>query len=321
MSIIRAFALVLGLFAAATAQAQGSYPNRAIRIIVAVTPGGTSDLIARGVAKLMAEDLGQSVIIENRPSASSLVGTQFVAKAAPDGYTLLHMANTFAVVPSLMASPGYEIKDFVGISLTGIVPKIMSVNLAVPVNSVDELIALARSKPGQVTYASAGLGGTAHMSAELFSNQVGLRMIHVPYKGASQAVTDLIGGQVMMMIDEMTSSLTHVRAGRIRPLAVTSRNRSPLLPNIPTVDEAGVKGFEDSTFTGLMAPAGTPVEILNRLNASVQKAVRQQALRDSFLDLGVELTASPSPEDFTNYVRREFEKKAKVIREGKIKID
>ena len=321
MSIIRVFALVLGLLAAATAQAQGSYPNRAIRIIVAVTAGGTSDLIARGVAKLMSEELGQSIVIENRPSASSLVGTQFVAKAAPDGYTLLHMANTFAVVPSLMASPGYEIKDFVGISLTGIVPKIMSVNLAVPVNSVDELIALARSKPGQVTYASAGLGGTAHMSAELFSNQMGLRMIHVPYKGASQAVTDLIGGQVMMMIDEMTSSLTHVRAGRIRPLAVTSRNRSPLLPNIPTVDEAGVKGFEDSTFTGLMAPNGTPAEILNRLNAAVQKAVRQQALRDSFLDLGVELTASPSPDDFTNYVRREFEKKAKVIREGKIKID
>ncbi len=321
MAIIRVFIVVLSLLAAAAAQGQGTYPNRAIRIIVAVTPGGTSDLIARGVAKLMSEDLGQTVIIENRPSASSLVGTQFVAKSAPDGYTLLHMANTFAVVPSLIANPGYEVKDFAGISLTGIVPKILSVNLKVPVNSVEELIALARSKPGQVTYASAGLGGTGHMSAELFSNQLGLSMIHVPYKGASQALIDLVGGQVMMMFDEMTSSLTHVRSGRIRPLAVTSRARSPLLPNIPTVDEAGVKGFEDSTFTGLLAPAGTPLEILNRLNASVQKAVRQQALRESFLDLGVELTASPSPEDFSNYVRREFEKKAKVIREGKIRIE
>ena len=321
MTIIRAFILVLSLLAAAAAQGQAPYPNRAVRIIVAVTPGGTSDLISRGVAKLMSEDLGQSVIIENRPSASSLVGTQFVAKSAPDGYTLLHMANTFAVVPSLIANPGYEVKDFAGISLTGIVPKILSVNLKVPVNSVEELIALARSKPGQVTYASAGLGGTGHMSAELFSNQLGLSMIHVPYKGASQALIDLVGGQVMMMFDEMTSSLTHVRSGRIRPLAVTSRARSPLLPNIPTVDEAGVKGFEDSTFTGLLAPAGTPLEILNRLNASVQKAVRQQALRESFLDLGVELTASPSPEDFSNYVRREFEKKAKVIREGKIRIE
>lgn len=321
MAIIRVFIVVLSLLAAAAAQGQGTYPNRAVRIIVAVTPGGTSDLIARGVAKLMSEDLGQTVIIENRPSASSLVGTQFVAKSAPDGYTLLHMANTFAVVPSLIANPGYEVKDFAGISLTGIVPKILSVNLKVPVNSVEELIALARSKPGQVTYASAGLGGTGHMSAELFSNQLGLSMIHVPYKGASQALIDLVGGQVMMMFDEMTSSLTHVRSGRIRPLAVTSRARSPLLPNIPTVDEAGVKGFEDSTFTGLLAPAGTPLEILNRLNASVQKAVRQQALRESFLDLGVELTASPSPEDFSNYVRREFEKKAKVIREGKIRIE
>ena len=321
MSIIRVFVCLLSLFAAAAASAQGAYPNRPIRIIVAVTPGGTSDLIARGVARLMQEDLGQNVIVENRPSASSLVGTQFVARAAPDGYTLLHMANTFAVVPSLIASPGYEVKDFVGISLTGIVPKILSVNPAVPVNSVDELIALVRSKPGEVTYASAGLGGTGHMSAELFSHQLGLRMTHIPYKGASQAVTDLIGGQVMMMFDEMTSSLTHVRSGRIRPLAVTSRSRSPLLPNIPTVDEAGVKGFEDSTFTGLMAPAGTPVEILNRLNASVQKAVRQAALRERFLELGVELTASPTPEDFSNYVRLEFEKKAKVIRDGKIKID
>ena len=321
MLFIRVFLVVLSLLAAAAAEAQAPYPNRAIRVIVAVTPGGTSDLIIRGVAKLMSEDLGQSIIIENRPSASSLVGTQFVAKAAPDGYTLLHMANTFAVVPSLLANPGYEVKDFTGVSLTGIVPKILSVNLTVPVNSVEELIALVRSKPGQVTYASAGLGGTGHMSAELFSHQLGLRMIHVPYKGASQALIDVIGGQVVMMFDEMTSSLAHVRSGRIRPLAVTSRARSPLLPNIPTMDEAGVKGFEDSTFTGLLAPAGTPVEILNRLNASVQKSVRQPALRASFLDLGVELTASPSPEDFSNYVLREFDKKARVIREGKIKID
>ena len=321
MSTIRSFALVLSLLAATVVQAQGTYPNRPIRIIVAVTPGGTSDLIARGIAKEMSDDLGQSVIIENRPSASSLVGTQLAARAASDVYTLLHMANTFAVVPSLLANPGYEIKDFVGISLTGIVPKILSVSLSVPVNSVEELIALARSKPGQVTYASAGLGGTGHMSAELFSNQLGIKMIHVPYKGASQALTDLMGGQVMMMFDEMTSSMTHARSGRIRPLAVTSMTRSPLLPNVPTVDEAGVKGFEDSTFTGLMAPAGTPVEILNRLNASVQKAVRQQALRQRFLELGVDLVASSSPEDFSNYVRREYDKKAKVIREGKIKVE
>ena len=221
----------------------------------------------------------------------------------------------------MLADPGYELKDFTGISLTGVVPKILSVSPSVSVNSVEELIALARSKPGQVTYASAGLGGTGHMSAELFSHQLGLKMVHVPYKGASQALTDLIGGQVMMMFDEMTSSMTHARSGRIRPLAVTSMTRSPLLPNVPTVDEAGVKGFEDSTFTGLMAPAGTPVEILNRLNASVQKAVRQQALRQRFLDIGVELTASPSPQDFTSYVLREYEKKAKVIREGKIKVE
>ena len=321
MFFTKVFVFVTCFLSVVAARAQDSYPSRALRIIVAVTPGGTSDLIIRGVAKVMADDIGQSIVVENRPSASSLVGTQLVAKAAPDGYTLLHMANTFAVVPSLIPNPGYEIKDFAGITLTGIVPKILSVGPNVPINSVAELIAYARANPGKVTYASAGLGGTGHMAAELFSNQLGIKMTHVPYKGASQAVTDLMGGQVMMMFDEMTSSMTHARTGRIKPLAVTTRHRTPLLPNTPTVDESGVKGFEDSTFTGLMAPAGTPAAILNRLNASVQRSVKQTALRNSFLDIGVELVASASPEEFNEYVRIEFEKKAKVIREGKIKVE
>ena len=322
MKTSRVFALVLSVLAAATAHGQSAYPQRPVRIIVAVTPGGTSDLIARGVARAMSESLGQQVNVENRPSASSLVGTQLVAKATADGYTLLHMANTFAVVPSLILNPGYDpLKDFVGVSLTGIVPKILSVNPALPVNSVKELIALAKARPGQITYASAGVGGTGHMAAELFSYQVGLKMLHVPYKGASQALVDVVGGQVMIMFDEMISSLPYVRGGKLRALGVTTPTRSPLLPNTPTIDEAGVKGFEDSTFTGLMAPAGTPPEVLTRLHSEVTRAVQVPQLRQTFLELGVELTASPSPDAFTAYVRKEYEKKLKVIRQANIKID
>ena len=322
MKTTRVFALVLSVLAAATAHGQSAYPQRPVRIIVAVTPGGTSDLIARGVARAMSESLGQQVNVENRPSASSLVGTQLVAKATADGYTLLHMANTFAVVPSLILNPGYDpLKDFVGVSLTGIVPKILSVNPALPVNSVKELIALAKARPGQITYASAGVGGTGHMAAELFSYQVGLKMLHVPYKGASQALVDVVGGQVMIMFDEMISSLPYVRGGKLRALGVTTPTRSPLLPNTPTIDEAGVKGFEDSTFTGLMAPAGTPPEVLTRLHSEVTRAVQVPQLRQTFLEVGVELTASPSPDAFTAYVRKEYEKKLKVIRQANIKID
>lgn len=322
MKTTRVFALVLSVLAAATAHGQSAYPQRPVRIIVAVTPGGTSDLIARGVARAMSESLGQQVNVENRPSASSLVGTQLVAKATADGYTLLHMANTFAVVPSLILNPGYDpLKDFVGVSLTGIVPKILSVNPALPVNSVKELIALAKARPGQITYASAGVGGTGHMAAELFSYQVGLKMLHVPYKGASQALVDVVGGQVMIMFDEMISSLPYVRGGKLRALGVTTPTRSPLLPNTPTIDEAGVKGFEDSTFTGLMTPAGTPPEVLTRLHSEVTRAVQVPQLRQTFLEVGVELTASPSPDAFTAYVRKEYEKKSKVIRQAKIKID
>ena len=322
MKTSRVFALVLSVLAAATAHGQSAYPQRPVRIIVAVTPGGTSDLIARGVARAMSESLGQQVNVENRPSASSLVGTQLVAKATADGYTLLHMANTFAVVPSLILNPGYDpLKDFVGVSLTGIVPKILSVNPALPVNSVKELIALAKARPGEITYASAGVGGTGHMAAELFSYQVGLKMLHVPYKGASQALVDVVGGQVMIMFDEMISSLPYVRGGKLRALGVTTPTRSPLLPNTPTIDEAGVKGFEDSTFTGLMAPAGTPPEVLTRLHSEVTRAVQVPQLRQTFLEVGVELTASPSPDAFTAYVRKEYEKKSKVIRQAKIKID
>ena len=321
-TLVMAAAITAFHVAGVQGQTATGFPTRPVRVIVAVTAGGNSDLVARAIAQQITQGLGQQVVVENRPSASQLVGTQFVAKSPPDGYTLLHMANTFAVVPSLLSNAGYDpLKDFTGVSLTCLVPKVLDVNPALPVRSVKELIALAKARPGEISYGTAGIGGTGHMAAELFSRQAGIKMLHVPYKGSSQAIIDVVGGQIMMMFDEVSTSLPYIRAGRLRALAVTSLKRSPLFPDVPTIDEAGLPGFEDITFLGLVAPAGTPREILARLHAEVAKAVRAPDLHKRFLELGVELTASASPDEFTAYIKAEVEKKARLAREAGIKIE
>jgi len=311
---------VLGV-SAAYAQT-GSYPARPVRIIVPFAPGGNVDLVARALAQPLGESLGQQVIVDNRPGASGLVGTHLVAKSPADGYTILAMANTFAVVPSLLSNPGYDpLKDFAAVSLTCRVPQVLVVNPALPVRSVKELVALARARPGEISYASAGTGGTGHMAAELFNRHAGVKMLHVPYKGNAQAILDVISGQVAMMFDQVSTSAPHIRSGKLRALAVTSLTRSPLFPDLPTIDESGVRGFEDITFNGLVAPAGTPRDIVARLHAAVAKAVRVPDLNKRFLERGVELAASASPDDFAAYIRAEFVKKAKLVREAGIKVE
>ena len=318
-----ALAAALLVLGATAAQAQtGGYPSRAVRIIVPFAPGGNVDLVARAVAQPLAESLGQQVIVDNRPGASGLVGTHLVAKSPADGYTLLAMANTFAVVPSLMSNPGYDpLKDFAAISLTCRVPQVLVVNPALPVRTVKQLVTLAKARPGEISYASAGTGGTGHMAAELFNRHAGLKMLHVPYKGNAQAIVDVISGQVTMMFDQVSTSAPHIRAGKLRALAVTSLERSRLFPELPTIDESGVRGFEDITFNGLVAPAGTPRDTVTRLHAEVAKAVRVPALNKRFLERGVELAASASPDDFAAYIRAEFVKKAKLAREAGIKVE
>jgi tripartite-type tricarboxylate transporter receptor subunit TctC len=282
--------------------------------------GGNVDIVARTVAEQISKSLGQAVIVENKPGASSLVGTQYVAKSAPDGYTLLAIANTFATVPLIVPSPGYDpLKDFAGITLTCLVPQVLIASPALPVRSVKELIALARSQPGKLSYASSGNGSTGHMAAELFSSQASVKMLHVPYKGNSQALVDVIGGQVTMMFDQVSTSAPQIKADKVRALAVTSLARSPLLPEVPTLDEAGVPGYEDITFNGLVAPAGTPREILARVNRAVAEAVRAPDLHTRFLERGIELVASGSPGEFTDYLKAEVEKKARLAREAGIK--
>jgi len=316
-------AVVAAIYATgAQSQTAGGYPARPVRIIVPLAPGGNVDIVARSLAQQLAENLGQQVIVENRPGASSLVGTQLVAKTAPDGYTLLAVANTFAMVPSIVANPGYDpLKDFTGITLTCLVPQVLVVNPALPVRSLKQLIALAKARPGELTYATSGPGGTGHMATELFSRQVGVKMLHVPYKGNAQAIVDVIGGQVMLMFDQVSTSEPYIKAGKLRPLAVTSRTRSPLFPDLPTMDEAGAPGYEDITFNGLVAPAGTPHEILVRVNEEVAKIVRMPALHKRFLDRGVELKASASPEEFTAYVKAEVDKKSRLARDAGIRLE
>jgi len=224
--------LSVALSACGTAAlAQADYPHRAIRIIVPLAAGGNVDLVARTLADQVSKSLGQPVLVENRPGASSLVGTQFVAKSAADGYTLLAVANTFATVPLIVASPGYDpLKDFTGITLTCLVPQVLVVNPALPAQSVKELVALAKSQPGKISYASSGNGSTGHMAAELFNRQAGVTMLHVPYKGNSQALIDVIGGQVAMMFDQVSTSTPQIKACKVRAIAVTSLARSALLP-------------------------------------------------------------------------------------------
>lgn len=313
-------AVALAAFSAAASAQPSDYPNRAIRIIVPLAAGGNVDIVARAMAEQVSRSLGQSVIVENRPGASSLVGTQLVAKAPPDGYTLLAIANTFATVPLIVANPGYDpLKDFSAITLTCLVPQVLVVNPSLPAHSVKELIALAKAQPGKIAYATSGNGSTGHMATSLFASLAGVTMLHVPYKGNSQALVDLIGGQVSMMFDQVSTSAPQIRAGKVRALAVTSLKRSPLLPDVPTVDESGLPGYEDITFNGLMAPAGTPREIRVRLNAAVAKAVHDAELHRRYLERGIELTASASPEEFAGYVKAEVDKKSRIAREAGIK--
>ena len=299
-----------------------NYPAKAIRIIVPVAPGGNVDFVVRGVAQAMSEKFGQQVIVDNRPSASSIVGTQMVARSAPDGYTLLAMANTFATVPPIMPTAGYDpIKDFAAVTLTCLVPQVLEVNPALPVRTVKEFIALAKSKPGQLAYGSGGAGGTSHFAGELFSRQAGIKMLHVPYKGAAPALIDVISGNVQLIFTPLGPSAPHIASGKVRALGLTSLKRAPMFPNIPTIDESGLKGFEDISFNGLVAPAGTPREVLVRLQSEVARVVRLPELRKRYVMRGVDLADSASPEEFAAHIKAEFETKGELARKVGIRMD
>jgi tripartite-type tricarboxylate transporter receptor subunit TctC len=294
-----------------------AYPVKVVRIVNPVAPGGNQDVTARAFAEQMTRMFGQQVIVENRPGSAAVVGTRYVKTSPPDGYTLLAISNTFARVPTLVSDAGYDpLKDFAPISQTSDVPLVLVVTPALPAKSVKELIALAKSRPGELTSASSGVGSTGHVAAEMFSRRAGIKMLHVQYKGAAPAVVDLVGGHVMLRFDQVTTSLAHINSGKLRALGVTTRTRSPVLPDVPTIHEAALPGFDDSTFNGLIAPAGTPRPVIERLREAVVKAAGTTEMRERFLAQGIELVGSASPDAFAAFLRKQVDEFALLAREA-----
>ena len=306
----------------ATVASAQSYPNRAIRLVVPFPAAGTTDILARAAAQKLTEAFGQSVVVDNRPGAAGNIGSDLVAKSAPDGYTLLMgTVGTHAINPSLYSKMPYDhVKDFVPVVLVAGVPNVLVVNPALPVNSVADLIKLAKDKPGQINFASSGSGTSIHLSGELFKTMAGVDITHVPYKGSSPALIDLIGGQVQIMFDNLPSALPQIKAGKLRAIAVTSLKRAPVLPDVPTISESGLPGFEASSWFGVLAPAGTPAPIVARINAEVNKWLQSAEAREKLLSQGAE-AAGGSPEQFANHIRAESEKWAKVVKASGAKVD
>ena len=299
-----------------------AYPDKPIRVIVPVPAGGTPDVVARMVAPGLSSLLGQQLVIDNRGGAGALIGTELAARAVPDGYTLFFSSpGPLTILPHLQKKITYDpMRDFAPVSLICIGPFLLIAHPAVPVKAVKELIALAKAEPGKLNYASAGNGTPNHLAMELFKSVAGVNMTHVPYKGAPQAITDLIGGSVELMFNSIPPALPHIRSGRLKLLAVASVRRSPQLPDVPTIGEAGVPGFEAITWFGLLVPAKTPQQIVARLNELVVKVVRAPELKSQFEILGYEAVGG-SPGEFAAFIRAESEKYAKAVKLSGAKVD
>ena len=316
-------ALLFGLVAALPLQAGAqNYPTKPIRLVVPFPAGGTTDLLARAMAQKLSEALGQQFVVDNRPGAGGNIGSDNVAKSPPDGYTLLMgTVGMHAINPSLYAKMPYDhVKDFAPIVLVAGVPNVLVVNPGVPIKSVAELIKAAKDQPGSINFASSGNGTSIHLSGELFKSLTGVQMAHVPYKGSAPALTDLLGGQVQIMFDNLPSALPHIKAGKLRAIAVTSAKRAPVLPDLPTIAESGVPGFEASSWFGLLAPAGTSRDIVTRINAEANKALQSAEMKEKLLAQGAE-AAGNSPEHFADYIRSETTKWAKVVKDSGAKVD
>lgn len=316
---------VLAAAAAALLPALGvaqSYPDRPIRVIVPVPAGGTPDVVARMVQPGLTNLLGQQLVIDNRGGAGGLIGAELAAKAVPDGYTLFFSSpGSLTILPHLQKQVAYDtLRDFAPISLVSIGPFLLITHPSLPVKTVKDLLALAKSEPGKLNYASAGNGAANHLAMELFKSMAGVNITHVPYKGAPQAITDLIGGSVNLMFNSIPPVLQHIKSGRLRLIGVSSAKRSPQLPDVPTVSEAGVPGYESITWFGLLAPAKTPKTIVARLNEVLVKVVRAPEMKSQLEIQGYDPVGS-SAADFTAFIHAESEKYAKVVKLSGAKVD
>ena len=316
------FLVLTSMFGGAGAFAQG-YPSKPIRMVVPYPPGGPLDIMARAIGQKLAEAWGQPVVVENRAGAGGNIGADLVAKSPPDGYTLLMGAvATHAINPTLYGHVPYDpVKDFLPVALVAQVPNILVVNPSVSAVTVKDLIELARARPGTLNFGSGSTGSTGHLAGELFNIMAGVKMVHSPYKGGAPAMADLLAGQVQLMFDNLANALPNVRAGRLRALAVTTLARSPALPELPTIAESGLPGFDLTTWFGVMAPAGTSPEIVARLNAEIVRDLNAKDMRERLEKMGAGVPANNTPEHFAAFIRDEAAKYAKVVRESGAKVE
>ena len=312
-------ACVLCLTAASPA-AVAAYPEKPVRLVVPSVPGGGTDTTMRIIAPKLGEILGQQIVIDNRGGAAGNIGAEVVARSAPDGYTLMAVISSHTINPHLMAKVPFDIeRDFAPISLAVRLPNVLVSNPSLPARTVKELIAFIRARPGQLQYASAGFGSNPHLMMELFTSMAGVKMVHVPYKGAGPAFTDVVAGHVHVMAGNILSALPHIRSGRIRAYGLTAAKRSTGAPEIPTIAEAGLPGYEAIQWFGVAAPAGTPRDIVTRLHSAVAQALGDPAIRQRFVSGGADPSPSASPEAFAEFMRAEYVKWGKVIQAAGIK--
>lgn len=314
--------VVLGALAvmAGDLQAQ-NYPAKSMRLIVPYTPGGAADILARAVGARLNEAWGQPVVVENRPGAGTNLGSEIAARSAPDGYTLFMPTIANAINPTLYGKLTYDpVKDFAHITNLAKVPGIVVVHPSVPVKSARELIALAKAHPDQLRHGSTGIGSPHHLAGELFKTMAGVKMIHVPYKGASPALVDVVAGHIEVYFGAMVSVLPHVKSGRLRPLAVTSIKRAGVVPNLPTLDEQGLKGFETGSWFGVSAPAGTPREIITKLHGEIVRILKMPEVTDRIASEGADFVGN-TPEEFTEFIKAEIVKWGKVVKISGAKVD
>jgi len=306
--------VMLAAAVAAPAMAADTYPAKPVRIIVPFPPGGAADIMTRSLGERLRKQLGQPIVIENKPGAGTVIASDYVAKQAPDGYTLLMAASSLGIAPSIYKNVNYDpVRDFAPITLVASVVHVLEVNAALPVHNVKDLIAYMKNGGKALSYSSAGTGTSTHLEAELFKSMAGVDMTHIPYKGSAPALTDLVGGNVQVMVDAYASSSPFIKAGSVRALAVTTAKRSATLPNLPTVAESGLPGYEAMPWLGLLAPAGTPPEAVQRVYVAVQESLKDPALIQQFRDLGLDIIGN-TPTQFAAFVKQDAVKWAKVAK-------
>lgn len=318
-----AAALFGALSAVAHAQrpADPPYPTKPVRFVVGQAPGGATDLVARAIAQKLTEFLGQSVVVDNRTGAAGSIGAGLVAKSTPDGYTILVVSSSYSINPGLYAKLPFDpIRDLVPVTLIAEAPFLLVTHPALPVRNVQDIVAYAKSKPGALSFASGGTGSSGHLAGELFKSLAGVQLLHVPYKGAGPALVDVIAGQVQFTFASMISSLSHVRSAKLKALAVTSARRSPVLPDLPTVGEAGVRGYATTTWYGMLAPAGTRQAVIGRLNAETKRALSAPEVRDRMSGDGAE-PVGDTPEHFRRFLAAEIAKWRKVVTDAGVKVE